>query len=311
MTLHEPPPIFESANATMARAINTARQVAASEVPVLLAGESGTGKHVLAAAIHGWSRRCAQPFVAVPRIPLANGRHEGELFPYFDPPGKDAYAWLSAADGGTLFFEEVGDLSLAQQAKLVHFLDEPRFELGLEGGPVTIDARVIAATNRNLEADVRSGRLREDLFFRLSVVNITLPPLRVRTEDLATLSEHFLANLAARYPRGELHLTEEVRQVFVRYPWPGNVRELQSVLERVVVLSRGDTITIEDLPERLLASLAPTAGKHAASSTSLHELERHHIERVIKEAPTLEDAAIRLGIDPTTLWRKRKRYGLS
>jgi NtrC-family two-component system response regulator AlgB len=310
MTLHEPPPIFESANTVMARAISTARQVAASDVPVLLAGESGTGKHVLAAAIHGWSRRREHAFVTVPRIALANDRHEGELFPSFEGVEKDSCGRLSAADGGTVFFEEVGDLSLAQQATLARFLDEHRSAAGAEGTTVEVDVRVIAATNRNLEADVRSGHIREDLFFRLSVVNIALPPLRVRKEDLPALTEHFLTNLAARYSRGALHLAAEVQQVFARYPWPGNVRELQGVLERAVVLSRGDTITTEDLPERLLASLAPTAGTGSAPLASLHELERQHIARVIKESPTLEDAAIRLGIDPTTLWRKRKRYGL-
>ena len=152
MTLHEPPPLFESANAVMARAISTARRVAASDVPVLLAGESGTGKHVLAAAIHGWSRRRAQPFVVVPRTALANHQHEGELFPCFEGAGKDNCGWLSAADGGTLFFEEVSDLSLAQQAKLVRFLDEHRFEVGAEGDTVEVDARVMAATNRDIEA---------------------------------------------------------------------------------------------------------------------------------------------------------------
>ncbi len=310
MMLHEPPPIFESANAVMARALSTARRVAASDVPVLLTGESGTGKHVLAAAIHGWSRRRARPFVAVPHTALTSDRHEGELISYFEGLGKDNYGWLSAADGGTLFFEELGDLSLTQQAKLVHFLDTHRFEVGAEGAAMLIDARVMAATARDIEADVRSGRIREDLFFRLSVVKITLPPLRARAEDLSNLIEHFLTNLAARHHRGEMRLTAEVRQVFARYPWPANVRELQSVLERVVVLSSSDTITTEDLPERLLTSLAQTPDECTGAAGSLHELERQHIARAIKESPTLEDAAIRLGIDPTTLWRKRKRYGL-
>src|ERR1035437_5836659 len=146
MTPHEPPPIFESANVVMARAVSTARQVAASDVPVLLVGESGTGKHVLAAAIHGWSRRREHSLVTVPRIALVNDRHEGELFPSFEGVEKDSCGRLSAADGGTVFFEEVGDLSLAQQATLARFLDEHRSAAGAEGTTVEVDVRVIAAT---------------------------------------------------------------------------------------------------------------------------------------------------------------------
>jgi len=307
MAQRDPQPVFESNNALMARAFGTARRVAGSDVPVLLTGESGTGKHVLASAIHRWSGRRGRPFVTAPRTAFLDAHHEGELFPYFDTDVRDPYAWLSAADGGVLFFEELSELSLIQQARLVPLVEDHRFQIP-DGGTLTADARVIAATSCDPEAEVRAGRLREDLFFRLTVVTIALPPLRRRREDLASLSDHFLETLATRYGRSGVRLTNEVRQAFARYEWPGNVRELQNTLERAVVLSHGEAITIEDLPERLHALVDPPPG--CRGPASLHELERSHIARAIQESPTLEDAAIRLGIDPATLWRKRKRYGL-
>jgi NtrC-family two-component system response regulator AlgB len=303
------PPLLESANAEMARAIATARQVAASDVAVLLSGESATGKHVLAAAIHGWSARCAGPFVVVPRVLRAEPRSETTSLALLDDAGS-RHNWLTAADSGTLFFDEVCELPAVQQAKLARFLDEHRFEVGSGTEPVTVDVRVLAATTRDLEAEVRAGRFREDLFFRLNVVHISLPPLRERVEDLPRLTAHLLASLAARHARGALRFAPEVQHVFARYPWPGNVRELLSILERLVVLSRGEMITTEDLPERLLTPPKPIAPVSTAPPP-LRELERHQIEVAIRQSHTLQEAALRLGIDPTTLWRKRKRYGLA
>jgi NtrC-family two-component system response regulator AlgB len=173
-----------------------------------------------------------------------------------------------------------------------------------------VDARVITATNRDLEVDVRAGRFREDLFFRLNVVAIALPPLRERQEDLTALTDHILAGLAVRHRRCALRLTPEARQILAHYRWPGNVRELANTLEHAVVLSRGETITVEDLPDRLLAPSVPSTATPPVTTLSLEELERHHIQQVLADSPTLEDAAARLGINPTTLWRKRKRYGL-
>ena len=169
---------------------------------------------------------------------------------------------------------------------------------------------MIAATNRDLEADVRAGRFREDLFFRLNVVNVTLPPLRERRADLAALTDHLLAVVAARHRRAPLHLAPEARRVLTGYRWPGNVRELMNTLERAVVLSRGDTIRTEDLPDRLLAPAPAAAPATPPTDLSLEELERRHIQQVLGDSTTLEEAAARLGINATTLWRKRKRYGL-
>jgi NtrC-family two-component system response regulator AlgB len=308
------PVLLDSASPPMQAALATARQVAGSDVTVLLFGESGTGKNVLAAAIHRWGSRSDGPFVTISCTTLAEHLLESELFGHvrgaFTGAWKDKPGRLEAARGGTIFLDEVGDLPPELQAKLLRFLEEHRFERVGGAETIEIDARVVAATNRDLEAEVRAGRFREDLFFRLHVIGITLPPLRERTKDLPELADHILARLTARHHRGSLRLTPEARAAMAAYRWPGNVRELVNVLERAVVLSRDDLIRAEDLPDRLLAPAAPAAAPPSATALSLEDLERRHIEQVLEESATLEEAAARLGINPTTLWRKRKRYGI-
>ena len=308
------PVLLESASVAMQRALATARQVADSDVTVLLTGESGTGKNVLAAAIHRWSPRGDAPFVKIPCTTLADQLLESELFGHvkgsFTGALKDKPGRLEAARGGTVFLDEVGDLPLDLQAKLLRFLEEHRFERVGGNATIAVEARVIAATNRELEADVRAGRFREDVFFRLNVVAIPLPPLRERAADLPALTDHLLAALCARHRRGNLQLAPEARRLLAAYRWPGNVRELVNVLERAVVLSQGETIRPDDLSDRLVAP-APAAAQAASDNDlSLDQLERHHIEQVLAESATLEEAAARLGINVTTLWRKRKRYGI-
>jgi two-component system, NtrC family, response regulator AlgB len=173
---------------------------------------------------------------------------------------------------------------------------------------VAVDARVIAATNRNLEAEVSAGRFREDLLFRLNVVAIAMPPLRERPEDLVALTDHVLRRLAGRYGRDAVRISPELRQILGAYHWPGNTRELVNVLESAVVLSQGSTITPSHLPDRLLSRPRNDAGDITLATLSLEELERRHIERVVADSRTLEEAATRLGVNATTLWRKRKRY---
>jgi len=298
----------------MQRAIATAHQVAASDVTVLVTGESGTGKNVVAAAIHGWSPRRVGPFVTISCTTLAEHLLESELFGHvkgaFTGAWKDKPGRLEAAHGGTIFLDEVGDLPVELQAKLLRFLEEHRFERVGGADTIEVDARVIAATNRDLEADVRTGRFREDLFFRLNVVAITLPPLRERAADLPGLIDYLLANLAARHHRGRVRLAPDTCQVLAAYRWPGNVRELLNTLERAVVLAREETIRAEDLPDRLLAPSPQDAVATSPTPGSLGEMERRHIEQVLADSATLEEAAARLGINPTTLWRKRKRYGI-
>jgi DNA-binding NtrC family response regulator len=306
------PALLESASPAMTRALATARQAAASDATVLLTGESGTGKNVLAAAMHGWSPRHAGPFVTISCTSLAEHLLESELFGHlkgaFTGAWKDKPGRLEAARGGTIFLDEVGDLSAELQGKLLRFLEEHRFERVGGSDTIEVDARVIAATNRELEADVRSGRFREDLFFRLNVIAIRLPALRERPEDVGPLVDHILAGLGARHHRPALALAPEARRALVAYPWPGNVRELVNTLERAVVLSRGERIGAEDLPDRLVAP--PSAAVPPGAEGSLEDMERRHIGRVLAESGTLEEAAARLGINVTTLWRKRKRYGI-
>jgi NtrC-family two-component system response regulator AlgB len=303
---------LESASPVMQRALATAQQAAGSDATVLLTGESGTGKNVLARAMHSWSRRAQGPFITIACTTLAEHLLESELFGHvkgaFTGAWKDKPGRLEAAEGGTVFLDEVGELPAELQVKLLRFLEEHRFERVGGSQTIAVDVRIIAATNRDLEAAVHSGRFREDLFFRLNVIGIRIPPLRERMEDLPALIGHILENLCLRYERGAVQLADDARQALMSYRWPGNVRELVNTLERAVVLARGEVIRAEDLPDRLVApaAIAPAP----ATALSLEELERHHIEQVLADAETLEEAAARLGINPTTLWRKRKRYGI-
>jgi len=304
-----PDALVASRNPAMQRVLDTARRAAASDVTVLLGGESGTGKNVLARAIHDWSARAARPFVTIACTTLTEELLASELFGHvkgaFTGAWKDKPGRLDAAAGGTVFLDEVGELPLDVQAKLLRVLEERRFEP--VGGTETrvADVRIVAATNRDLAADVESGHFRRDLFFRLNVIALRLPALRERREDLEPLIDHLLATLVARHRRPELRLDPAARAALAAYAWPGNVRELVNALERAIVLARGDVVRAEDLPD---AVLAPALA--APPAASLEDVERRHVRAVLAESTTLEEAAARLGINPTTLWRKRRRWGL-
>jgi NtrC-family two-component system response regulator AlgB len=308
----ERPLLLESANPAMRRVLDTVRQAAAADVTVLLTGESGTGKNVLAGAIHAWSPRRNGPFAVVSCTALAEHLLESELFGHvrgaFTGAWKDHPGRIESAAHGTVFLDEVGELPLELQAKLLRFLDEKRFERVGEGVTREADVRIVAATNRDLAADVRAGVFRQDLYFRLNVIDVHLPPLRERPEDLPGLIEHALGILGLRHRRGTVVLDTAAREALLAYRWPGNVRELMNVLERAVVLSRAATLHREDLPDYVLAP--PAGGTAAGGALSLDEVERNHVRNVLAESASLEEAATRLGINVTTLWRKRRRWGL-
>jgi two-component system, NtrC family, response regulator AlgB len=304
-------PMVQSRSPRMRDLIETARQAAASDATLMLLGESGTGKNVLAREIHGWSPRREHPFVVVNCTTLSEQLLESELFGHvrgaFTGAVKDKPGRLEAAAGGTVFLDEIADLSTALQAKLLRFLQERQFERVGGAATIEVDARIIAATNRNLEQEVEAGRFRDDLYYRINVIALAVPALHERPEDIIALAERFLSAAAARNRRPPLKLSPEAAQALERYRWPGNVRELRNAIERAAVLSRGETIRQEDLPDSIFR---PQTAMRAApeASASLEEVEREHIRRVLADAVTLEEAADTLGISVATLWRKRKRY---
>ncbi len=241
----------------MKDAVDLAKKSAASSATVLLLGESGTGKEIFARAIHNWSERKDRPFIAINSVGLSRELLESELFGHeqgaFTGAHRRKTGKIELAHGGTIFFDEIGDVSLELQAKLLRFLQEREFERVGGVTPIPVDVRIIAATNRNLERSVKEGRFREDLYYRLNVVAIHLPPLRERREDIAALSQYFLRKHSVAIGANITGIAKEAQRKLEAYDWPGNVRELANVIERAVVLGSGPTVTLEDLPGRIAA----------------------------------------------------------
>jgi DNA-binding NtrC family response regulator len=242
----------------MREAIETAKKAAASRSTVLLLGESGTGKEVFARAIHKWSERRREPFIAINCVGLSKELLESELFGHEKGAFTGAHQLkkgkMELADGGTLFLDEVGDISPELQTKLLRFLQEREFERVGGTQQIRVDVRVIAATNRDLSSAMKEGRFREDLFYRLNVIPISLPPLRERKEDIPALARYFVRRFAAETKKIFSGITIDADAKLMAYPWPGNVRELANVIERAAVLGDGPEITGEDLPLRIAAS---------------------------------------------------------
>ena len=248
---------------SMKRATELAHRAARSAATVLLLGESGTGKEVFARAIHNWSERRDQPFVAINSVGLSSELLESELFGHeqgaFTGAHRRKRGRLEVAHGGTIFFDEIGDLARELQAKLLRFLQEREFERVGGVTPISVDVRVIAATNRDLERSVKEGLFREDLYHRLDVVPIMLPPLRERREDIQALAQHFLQRHSRAMGRNVTEIPREAQERLREYDWPGNVRELGNVIERAVVLGSSGSISVEDLPSRVAAGTSPSA----------------------------------------------------
>jgi NtrC-family two-component system response regulator AlgB len=291
-----------------------ARRVAPFDAAVLLRGENGTGKGVLARALHAWSKHPDGPFVTVNCPSLNPELLESDLFGHargaFTGAVRDAAGKVAAAEGGTLFLDEVGDLPLSLQPKLLRFLQERKYERVGETTTRSADVRLIAATNRDLEAMVASGGFREDLLYRLNVVEMTLPPLRKRA-DINELADHLLVFFARQVGRRLTGYTAEARAALARHAWPGNLRELRNSVERAAILAEGPEIGLADLPERIMPHPPePGQGVEVGRPVSLEALEAEHIRRVLAGTASRDEASKILGIDPSTLYRKRKQYGL-
>jgi DNA-binding NtrC family response regulator len=241
----------------MRDALETARKAAASKATVLLLGESGTGKEVFARAIHNWSERKQRPFIAINCVGLSKELLESELFGHEKGAFTGAHQLkkgkIEIADGGTVFLDEVGDVSPEIQAKLLRFIQEREFERVGGTKPIRVEVRILAATNRDLATSVRDGQFREDLYHRLNVILITLPPLRARRADIPELCRYYLQRLSLEAKRNFNSITDEALEKLVAYDWPGNVRELANVIEQAVVLGQGPSITVAELAPRVLS----------------------------------------------------------
>ena len=308
-------PRFETASPALREALAMAGRVASTDATVLLLGDTGTGKGVIARHVHALSTRRSRPFVTVNCAVISPTLIENELFGHargaFTGADGARVGHVEAAGNGTLFLDEVGDLPREAQGKLLRLLEEHEYVRVGDTEPRRSDARVVAATHRDLRASVASGAFREDLFYRLNVVTIRVPPLRERREDIPDLAGAVVADLSSQHRREPVALDPAALAALVSYRWPGNVRELVNVLERAVILCSGASITLDLLPEELRASApAAAAGEGDAADESLEAAERRHITAVLAHHPTLDAAAKALGVDPSTLYRKRERYGL-
>jgi two-component system, NtrC family, response regulator AlgB len=303
--------LLKSTSPPMQSAIEMARQVAASDAMVLIHGESGTGKGVLARAIHAWSERADKPFATVSCPSLSGHLLESELFGHvrgaFTGAVRDNPGRIAACEGGTLFLDEIGDLPAELQPKLLRFVQDREYERVGDTATRRADVRVLTATNHDLQGAVRVGRFREDLFYRLNVIQIELPPLRERPDDIMPMAETMLG--ALRRGKPIVGFTAEAVATLKAYGWPGNVRELRNVVERAAILCRGERIGIEHLPPNF-AGPSPARAPEVGEFVTLDALEEAHIRRVLAASKTLDDAAAILGIDVATLWRRRKKYGI-
>jgi len=302
---------FTSSSPAMQKAVNLARRVAASEATLLLRGESGTGKTVLARAIHSWSSRATKPMSVISCPSFSAELLESELFGHvkgaFTGAVRDNPGRIAACEGGTLFLDEISDLPLSLQPKLLRFVQDKEYERVGDSATRKADVRIIAATNVNLEKAVQEGLFREDLFYRLAVIQIEIPPLRERPDDVVGLAESLLAFHGRRNHRSFIGFTKEALQALRRYHWPGNVRELSNVVERSAILCRTEQVGMECLPAILLpGDSTPKIG----DPVTIETIEERHIRRILAASKSLQEAADILGIDQATLWRRRKKYGI-
>jgi NtrC-family two-component system response regulator AlgB len=300
---------LESSDPAMKRAIELARQVAPTDATVLIRGESGTGKGVLARAIHAWSERKEGPFFTISCPALSAQLLESELFGHvkgaFTGAVRDNPGRIAMSQGGTLFLDEIGDMPMSLQPKLLRFMQERQYERVGDTVTRNADVRVISATNVDLQKAIEEGKFREDLLYRINVIQIDIPSLRQRPQDLIELAQGMLAHF--RRGKAPMQFTPEALAAMKGYDWPGNVRELRNAIERATILARGDRVGLEHLPASMGSKGAePKLG----DPVPFDVIEAEHIRRVVQGSPTIEEAARVLGIDTATLWRKRKKFGI-
>jgi len=299
----------------MQRLFRLLQRIAPSESTVLLTGESGTGKELVARAIHLQSGRAQGPFVAVHCGAIPEGLIESELFGYargaFTGATTGRRGLIEEADGGTLFLDEIAETPLSTQVKLLRFLENNEVRRLGENETRIVNCRVIAATNKDLARAVAQGQFREDLFYRLNVVQLEIPPLRERREDIPLLAQYFLERMAKKLGKKLAGFSPEAQRLLVAHDYPGNVRELEHAVERAATMAEGEILVPEDLPPALVeARLLPGGESPEVRDTwSLDEVERDHIVRVVaRHRGNLANAAQQLGVSRTTLWRKMRRY---
>jgi NtrC-family two-component system response regulator AlgB len=302
---------FSTKSAAMQKVMSVAREAAASSANILLKGESGTGKTILAKAIHDWSTRSGKPFLSVSCPSLSAELLESELFGHakgsFTGALKDFPGRISLAQEGTLFLDEIGDLPLSIQPKLLRFIQEKKYERLGENITRNADVRLIAASNIDLGNAVAEGRFREDLYYRLNVVEIEMPPLRERKEDIAAIAGNMLHFFGRSNHRTYKGFSEEALEILKKYAWPGNLRELRNTIERITIFCKTEWVGKECLPEKIgTDEEIPGLG----DAVHLDRIEEIHIRRILAATASLQQAAETLGIDTATLWRKRKKYDI-
>lgn len=302
---------FIGVDPSMQRAVFMARQVAPTDATVLLLGESGTGKTELAKQIHFWSSRSSRPLGVISCPSLSAELLESELFGHvrgaFTGATRDSPGRIAACDGGTLLLDEIGELPLSIQPKLLRFLQDREYEPVGDNKTRKADVRLIAATNLDLDQAVETGTFRRDLHYRLNVIQIEVPALRDRPEDIVPLADNFLSFFGAKHRRKFIGFSPEAQAAMRKYPWPGNIRELKNAVERAAILCVSDLIGPDFIPGKS-KSCAPEIKLGAPVPLAL--VEEEHIRRVLSSCKSLQEAADTLGVDQTTLWRRRKQYGI-
>lgn len=302
-------------SAQMNQVLDSAKKAAASKSTILLLGESGTGKEIVARAIQNWSERKSRPFIAINCVGLSKELLESELFGHEKGAFTGAHQLkkgkMELADEGTVFLDEIGDISPEVQTKLLRFLQEREFERLGGDHPIRVDVRIIAATNRDLTAAVTKGSFREDLYYRLNVIPITLPPLRERKEDVLPLAEYFVRRFSLETKKEFTEIAREAQERLLAYDWPGNVRELANVIERAVVLGRGPKVALQDLPPQLIGPEPSASSKGLSYHEAVDAHRKDLIIRALAQAQGNRAAAAKaLGLHRTHLLKLIKSLGI-